>query len=124
MQTQPQRVLHGLGGRPKLALTVGDPSGIGPEIVAAAVRDERVRRAADLVVLGPRVLREEVLGGADLAGIEWLDVDGATALPRVALGQAHVDGGRAALEIRLRGGAAEDAERVRHRRADRDDDRG
>lgn len=42
------------GGRPRLAVTLGDPRGIGPEITAAARRDERVRAAADLVVVGPR----------------------------------------------------------------------
>ena len=39
--------------RPRLAVTVGDPRGIGPEIVVAASRDERVRAACDLIVVGP-----------------------------------------------------------------------
>ena len=40
--------------RPRLAVTLGDPRGIGPEIVAAARADARVRRVADLHVIGPR----------------------------------------------------------------------
>jgi 4-hydroxythreonine-4-phosphate dehydrogenase len=39
--------------RPRLAVSLGDPRGIGPEIVAAARRDARVRAAADLHVIGP-----------------------------------------------------------------------
>jgi 4-hydroxythreonine-4-phosphate dehydrogenase len=39
--------------RPRLAVTVGDPRGIGPEIVAAARADARIREAADLHVVGP-----------------------------------------------------------------------
>jgi 4-hydroxythreonine-4-phosphate dehydrogenase len=39
--------------RPRLAVTVGDPRGIGPEIVAAACADARIREAADLHVVGP-----------------------------------------------------------------------
>ncbi|HVB32208.1 MAG TPA: 4-hydroxythreonine-4-phosphate dehydrogenase PdxA [Gemmatimonadaceae bacterium] len=39
--------------RPRLAVTLGDPRGIGPEIVAALGADERVARAADLVIVGP-----------------------------------------------------------------------
>ena len=39
--------------RPRLAVTLGDPRGIGPEVVAAAMRDPRVREAADLVIVGP-----------------------------------------------------------------------
>ncbi|MDB4881482.1 MAG: 4-hydroxythreonine-4-phosphate dehydrogenase PdxA, partial [Gemmatimonadetes bacterium] len=34
--------------------TLGDPRGIGPEIVAAALRDPRVADAAELVIIGPR----------------------------------------------------------------------
>jgi 4-hydroxythreonine-4-phosphate dehydrogenase len=39
--------------RPRLAVSLGDPRGIGPEIVAAARRDARVRAAAELHVIGP-----------------------------------------------------------------------
>ncbi|HYC52691.1 MAG TPA: 4-hydroxythreonine-4-phosphate dehydrogenase PdxA [Gemmatimonadaceae bacterium] len=54
--------------RPRLAVTIGDPRGIGPEIVAKMLRDERVQRAANLVVVGPtgaEVDVQEVIG-------EWL----------------------------------------------------
>jgi 4-hydroxythreonine-4-phosphate dehydrogenase len=40
-------------GRPRLAVTLGDVRGIGPEIVAAARGDDRVRDAVELVVVGP-----------------------------------------------------------------------
>lgn len=43
--------------RPLLALTVGDPAGIGPEIVRAALLDARVRRVARLLVIGPDAVR-------------------------------------------------------------------
>jgi 4-hydroxythreonine-4-phosphate dehydrogenase len=42
------------GARPRLAITLGDPRGIGPEVVAKALADDRVREAADLLVIGPR----------------------------------------------------------------------
>ena len=40
--------------RPRLAVSLGDPRGIGPEIVAASLRDERVIAHAQLVLVGPR----------------------------------------------------------------------
>jgi 4-hydroxythreonine-4-phosphate dehydrogenase len=39
--------------RPRLAVTLGDVRGIGPEIVAAAAADSRVRAAAELRLVGP-----------------------------------------------------------------------
>ena len=39
--------------RPRLAVSLGDVRGIGPEIVATALTDERVRAAADLYIVGP-----------------------------------------------------------------------
>ncbi|MBX3173206.1 MAG: 4-hydroxythreonine-4-phosphate dehydrogenase PdxA [Gemmatimonadaceae bacterium] len=39
--------------RPRLAVTLGDPRGIGPEIVRAALADPEVAGAADYVVVGP-----------------------------------------------------------------------
>jgi 4-hydroxythreonine-4-phosphate dehydrogenase len=56
--------------RPVVAVTMGDPAGIGPEICAKALADESVRRAARCVVYGDgRVLRK----AAALAGVEPLD---------------------------------------------------
>ena len=51
--------------RPRLAVTLGDPRGIGPEIVARALADERVRAACDTYVIGPEgagVAVDESLG--------------------------------------------------------------
>lgn len=63
--------------RPRIAVTLGDPRGIGPEIVAAALRDPGVGSACECVVVGPRgteVQPDEPIGdwdpqgGAALAG--------------------------------------------------------
>ena len=40
--------------RPRLAVTLGDPRGIGPEIVTRALADERVRASCIPWVIGPR----------------------------------------------------------------------
>ena len=39
--------------RPRVAITVGDPAGIGPEIARTAADDPRVRAACDPVLYGP-----------------------------------------------------------------------
>jgi 4-hydroxythreonine-4-phosphate dehydrogenase len=39
--------------QPRLAVTLGDPRGIGPEIVAKMLRDGRAAREASLVIVGP-----------------------------------------------------------------------
>ena len=39
--------------RPRLAITLGDPRGIGPEVVARALRDSAVVALADFVIVGP-----------------------------------------------------------------------
>ena len=41
------------GGRPALAITLGDPRGIGPEIIAKALADARVSSACDVRLVGP-----------------------------------------------------------------------
>jgi len=40
--------------RPLIAVTIGDPAGIGPEIVVRAAAAEAVRQAAGLVIVGDR----------------------------------------------------------------------
>ena len=45
--------LHSAVTRPRLAVTLGDARGIGPEVVARALADAAVRDAAEWVVVGP-----------------------------------------------------------------------
>ncbi len=46
--------------RPKIALTMGDPAGVGPELVLRAAADEGVLAAADPVIYGAREALEMV----------------------------------------------------------------
>jgi 4-hydroxythreonine-4-phosphate dehydrogenase len=47
--------------KPTLAITMGDPAGIGPEVIAGAWSDERIHSQAQLVVIGhPEILRRAV----------------------------------------------------------------
>lgn len=58
-----------LDERPLIALTIGDPAGIGPEIALAALRDDGLRADMRLVVIGPPQLRPfavPVVRSADL----------------------------------------------------------
>ena len=43
----------GSGDRPRLAITLGDPRGIGPEIVRAALGDDAIARLAEFTIVGP-----------------------------------------------------------------------
>jgi 4-hydroxythreonine-4-phosphate dehydrogenase len=77
---------------PRLAITLGDPRGIGPEIVAAAIGDSRVRARAELVIVGPSgtvvPVNEEVgewaAGGSAAQGgkLAGLAIERAVALAR------------------------------------------
>lgn len=64
------------GARPLVALSTGDPAGIGPEIVLQALREPALAAAARLVVCGPERLRpRDVPPAGDLgaqAGHSWL----------------------------------------------------
>jgi 4-hydroxythreonine-4-phosphate dehydrogenase len=43
--------------KPRIAITVGDPAGIGPEVAQKAAADARVREACEPVLYGPRNLQ-------------------------------------------------------------------
>jgi len=65
---------------PRLAVTLGDPRGIGPEVVGKALADPAVRALADVCVIGP--------SGAPLAVDEsigsWTSGSGAAAAGKLA----------------------------------------
>ena len=91
----------------RLALTVGDPAGIGPEIVLKALSSPE-RPPGSWVVYGPRASLEERAARFALKpiaelGISVVDVGGGT----FPLGQVSAEGGRAAAAAVL--AAARDA---------------
>jgi 4-hydroxythreonine-4-phosphate dehydrogenase len=98
--------------RPLVALTLGDPAGIGPEISLAALRDARVRSAMRVVVLGPERLRPAHLPHAEPERLDahdqaWLDTgdDGPWELgrPQASAGRAALRALRAGAELAARG---------------------
>jgi 4-hydroxythreonine-4-phosphate dehydrogenase len=87
--------------RPRLALTLGDPAGIGPEIALKALASPR-RPDAAVSVFGPMAaLRERArrfsLAAPESLGVRLVDVPGEP----VPLGVAAAGGGRAAAEAVL-----------------------
>jgi len=93
---------------PRLALTVGDPAGIGPEVVLKALASPE-RPQAETIVYGPFAAlleRAERFGLAMPQDLEARVVDIPSPEP-VPLGQVSAAGGRAAVLAVLR--AAQDA---------------
>ncbi|MFM7282304.1 MAG: 4-hydroxythreonine-4-phosphate dehydrogenase PdxA, partial [Planctomycetia bacterium] len=76
-------------GKPAIALTLGDPAGIGPEIALAALADPRVRSAMELLVVGPERHRPH-----GFAREHWIVSEDPG---EFVMGRAQVQCGRAAL---------------------------
>ena len=68
--------------RPRIAITLGDPRGIGPEVTAGALADAEIAGAADFVLVGPDALLRP--GAGDVSAGAWRAEDGAAAAGRVA----------------------------------------
>ena len=89
--------------RPVLALAMGDPCGISPELTAKAIMDAEVRAAVDLIVIGDRrVLAEgEAVAGLACDCRTWspnapLDFEGAPVFVDLGhLDPSRVQGGTA-----------------------------
>jgi 4-hydroxythreonine-4-phosphate dehydrogenase len=69
--------------RPRIAITLGDPRGIGPEVTAKALADPAVRGLADFVVVGADPGREFAGARAESVG-PWSRDRGAVEAGRVA----------------------------------------
>ena len=84
-------------------MTLGDPAGIGPEIVELAVRDPRAQSAAQLVLIGPKEYLPKTarrVEAAELSGLATGEEQLAIATPGkngIAVGQVSREAGEAAL---------------------------
>src|ERR1700730_4510977 len=54
--------------RPRIAMVLGDPAGIGPELIAKLIAEESVRRAADILLIADK---HEVEEGMRVAGCRF-----------------------------------------------------
>lgn len=102
------------GAKPRVALVLGDPTGIGPELTAKLLARDEVRETGHVVVIADR---DELRKGAEIAGVELdlAEADDAQATefdddrprllhfelpgkPAFRVGEVTEDGGRYALE--------------------------
>lgn len=71
---------------PRLAVTLGDPAGIGPEVILKALADSKITQGCDITVVGSRKLLEKIYANlcnsvsdpavlADPARLSILDVE-------------------------------------------------
>jgi 4-hydroxythreonine-4-phosphate dehydrogenase len=67
---------------PRIAITLGDPRGIGPEVTAGALADPEIAHLAQYVLVGPAALLRP--GTADVAVGGWTEADGGAAAGRIA----------------------------------------
>jgi 4-hydroxythreonine-4-phosphate dehydrogenase len=58
---------NSISEQPVIGITMGDPAGIGPEIIVKALADPNIRRAAKYIVFG---MNEQLCYAADAAEIE------------------------------------------------------
>ncbi len=75
-------------GRPVLGLTMGDPAGIGPEVIAKALADRALARLCQPVVVGSRAVMARTIASLKLP-LQIVDFD-PTNVVRLKAGQAAV----------------------------------
>jgi 4-phospho-D-threonate 3-dehydrogenase / 4-phospho-D-erythronate 3-dehydrogenase len=88
--------------QPKIAVTIGDPAGIGAEIALKALADSEISGGADWHLIGDRMALEAAAAASsiDLSSLTFTHVDANVldgALP-FEMGQLRQDYGRAAVE--------------------------
>lgn len=86
-----------MDARPLVALTPGDPNGIGPEVLLKAAADPSVQQVARLVAVGSARLLAAQAERLGLGSVVAVDAPGASA-PAGALAVADVDGTDAAAD--------------------------
>jgi len=85
---------------PTIALTVGDPAGIGAEIIVKALADAQLAPLARWIVVGDAAVlaRAETVTGLQLRSVEMRDVRALTGIDESPFGQLDARCGVAAVE--------------------------
>ena len=87
-------------GKPAIAISMGDPGGVGPEIILKALQDQDIQEQADWIVVGHRGVLERTRNECgiqmDLASIKVLE-PGPLDSSAIRLGQLSAVNGAAAV---------------------------
>ena len=84
---------------PTIAISAGDPAGIGPEVLLKALADPEIRQLARWIVVGDRVALDKATAQTGIAMPSSVDLREAGVLSGdFAMGQLSAECGRAALE--------------------------
>lgn len=88
--------------KPKIAISIGDPAGIGPEVTLKALADVQLRQQSDWILVGDATVleltaRELGLPSPGLLGISVEDTGTLPHLARIDFGQLKPDYGAAAV---------------------------
>src|SRR3989304_4365380 len=95
--------------RPTVGVTIGDPAGIGPEIVVRARAEDAARQSLDVVVIGDRWVLQRATGATGV-GVEFVAegsprlIDLANVDHRLQWGKVQATAGAAAGGVLERGG--------------------
>ena len=94
--------------RPTVGVTIGDPAGIGPEIVVRALAEDAARQSVDVVVIGDRWVLQRAMGATGV-GVEFVAegsprlIDLANVDHRLQWGKVQATAGAAAGQFIERG---------------------
>src|SRR3990170_520097 len=94
--------------RPTVGVTIGDPAGIGPEIVVRALAEDAARQSVDVVVIGDRWVLQRATGATGV-GVEFVAegsprlIDLANVDHRLQWGKVQATAGAAAGQFIERG---------------------
>lgn len=100
--------------KPKIVITMGDPSGIGPEVAVKALASRKISRLADFLLIGDRMVVEGAcrISGVRLGpGVGLIDLgnvsgrDFSYGVSRPSYGRASIEYLDAAIDIIKSGGA-------------------
>lgn len=85
----------------RIGITIGDPSGIGPEIIAKALNTPAISRLADFVVIGSGIAFQNIPGikssFLERGNVEFIDLKNICS-NKVIFGQLRPDYGKASIE--------------------------
>ncbi|HIK46501.1 MAG TPA: 4-hydroxythreonine-4-phosphate dehydrogenase PdxA [Leptolyngbyaceae cyanobacterium M65_K2018_010] len=105
MASTPSLSSMGLARRPRIAITLGDPAGIGPEVVLKALGSRDWSAQAEITLFGTQALMEQSLVSLERAGcngrlpnrqnFSWYQVEPPLTLARVTFGQGSAATGAA-----------------------------